>query len=325
MCRCLEILRTPPKQSSACMKISIFRWACPNIIRLQWLVLGRCLQLQNEGVLAGFPKSCGLLSRSMSRAVCKAEGLLDGNTRRWVGCQAGTGSSWQQISSLGSPSSLPGSCSMQSIISRRWQSRGGTPGSALTSHLCGAGYKTRLNSQVKIGFGNFILVSMPWYHENCYAGGHDCQFCSETLHGWGGALDTASWDEDVLAEAWVEVHPATACMILAPSLLHYPAWCFQSLNKPNWNKSWLFWSMWLFHTEIMETISNLCGLEKKKEIWILFKQVSWGVVHWHRSKEARASSTALLCLWWGSHSCSMCVCVCVCVFTSSPFLCAVWE
>lgn len=50
MCRCLEILGTPPEQSAACMKIGIFRWVCPNIIRLQWLVLGGCLQLQSEGV-----------------------------------------------------------------------------------------------------------------------------------------------------------------------------------------------------------------------------------------------------------------------------------
>jgi len=42
--------------------------------------------------------------------------------------------------------------------------------------------------------------------------------------------------------------------MLAPFLLLYPSQYFQSLNKPNWKKSWLFCTVCLFHTEIMEMI-----------------------------------------------------------------------
>jgi len=94
------------------------------------------------------------------------------------------------------PSSLPaphaGWCSTQTSLAGDGRASVARRATALAFHLCRTGYKPRLNSQVKIGFGNFILVSAPFYHDNGYAGGHDCQFCSETLQGWGGALDIAS-------------------------------------------------------------------------------------------------------------------------------------
>lgn len=108
-------------------------------------------------------------------------------------------------------------------MSRTWSVGGGPALVAqrtLCSQFCTARYEPRLNPQVKIGFGNYFG-----------------NFCSPGLASMrtSMALDVASWDEEVLAKAWVEVHPAMLPRPwLCPALLSMPVLL---LIKSNWKKS----------------------------------------------------------------------------------------
>lgn len=173
-------------------------------------------------------------------------------------CQAG-------ISPPGSPSSVQ--LLMQASAACRTSLAGDGRASVshwdtvLAFHLCRARYKLRLNSQVKIGFGNFILVLSRKTATQVGMTANSAQKCSRV-----GVLDIANSDEDVLAKARVEVRSPTAYMVLALLLPCYPSPHFQWLNKLEWKKSWLFCTVCYF----TQKLQSGSGLKNKR--CIIFKQ-----------------------------------------------------